>query len=194
MKNLLLAISVAACCSTAIAQEKPDTMWVQFNDRFIENEIIDLTHVDSIKFQLGNYKLYKYSPTTDRISPRTKNYRTEGVYRFDEIERYLVKPSTYAGNDFTNENSTYCFQRSAESEHFVIFWAKGLKKQSNGNLTGGASGSVCNVNTLLSNAEKIWDIYVNDLGFLIPGKSSTDKVKIEMFVVNLHPKKNINCQ
>ena len=184
MRNILLAISVVLCCSSIVAQEKPDTMWVQFNDRFVENEIIDLTQIDSIAFLLRNYKMYKYSPSTDKVTARTKSYRTDAVYRFDDIERYLVKPSTYSSNDFTNENSTYCFQRSAESEHFVIFWAKGLKKQSNGNLTGGASSSVCNVNTLLNNAEKIWDVYVNDLGFLTPGKSSTDKVKIEMFVVN----------
>ena len=184
MKNLLFAIAVVALSNTIIAQEKPDTMWVQFNDRFVENEIIDLNQIDSIEFLNYNYKAYKHSPSTGRVSARTISYRTDAVYRFDEIERYLAKPSSYAGNDFTNENSTYCFQRSAESEHFVIFWAKGLKKQSNGNLTGGASNSVCNVNTLLNNAEKIWDIYVNDLGFLVPGKSSTDKVKIEMFVVN----------
>ena len=171
-------------CHNAIAQEKPDTMWVQFDDRFVENEIIDLTNIDSLEFQNTNYKLYKYYPGANRTTSRTKTYRTNGKYRFDEIERYLVKPSTYASNDFTDENSTYCFQRSAESEHFVVFWAKGLKKQSNGNLTGGASNSVCNVNTLLRNAEKIWDVYVDDLGFLVPGKSTTDKVKIEMFVVN----------
>ena len=183
MRNILFAMSMVIC-SCMIAQEKPDTMWVQFDDRFVENEIIDLNQVDSIEFLNHNYKTYKYSPSTDRVSARIKSYRTDATYRFDDIERYLVKPSTYSSNDFTNENSTYCFQRSAESEHFVVFWAKGLKKQSNGNLTGGASSSVCNVNTLLNNAEKIWDVYVNKLGFLIPGKSTTDKVKIEMFVVN----------
>ena len=183
MRNILFAIGMAICCSM-IAQEKPDTMWVQFDDRFMENEIIDLNQVDSIEFLNHNYKTYKHNPSTDRVSIRTKSYRTGATYRFDDIERNLVKPSTYSSNDFTNENSTYCFQRSAESEHFIIFWAKGLKKQSNGNLTGGASSSVCNVNTLLNNAEKIWDVYVNNLGFLVPGKSTTDKVKIEMFVVN----------
>ena len=167
------------CSSIAIAQEKPDTMWVQFDDRFVENEIVDLTNIDSIAFLNYNYKAYKHNPSTGRVSVRTKAYRTDGKYRLDEIERYLVKPSTYSSNDFTDENSTYCFQRSAESEHFVVFWAKGLKKQSNGNLTGGASSSVCNVNTLLANAEKIWNVYVNELGFLVPSKSSTDKVKIE---------------
>lgn len=175
---------MVVCGSITVAQEKPDTMWVQFNDRFVENEVIDLNQVDSIEFLSHSYKTYKYNPSTDRVSARTKSYRTDAKYRFDDIERYLVKPSTYASNDFTNENSTYCFQRSAESEHFVVFWAKGLKKQSNGNLTGGASSSVCNVNTLLNNAEKIWDVYVGDLGFLVPGRSTTDKVKIEMFVVN----------
>lgn len=184
MKNILFAIGIAVCGSITVAQEKPDTMWVQFDDRFVENEVIDLNQIDSIEFLNYNYKTYKHNPSSDRVSARTKAYRTDAKYRFDDIERYLVKPSTYASNDFTNENSTYCFQRSAESEHFVVFWAKGLKKQSNGNLTGGASSSVCNVNTLLNNAEKIWDVYVDELGFLVPGKSSTDKVKIEMFVVN----------
>ena len=184
MKNILFAIGMAVCGSITVAQEKPDTMWVQFDDRFVENEVIDLNQIDSIEFLNYNYKTYKHNPSSGRVSARTKAYRTDAKYRFDDIERYLVKPSTYASNDFTNENSTYCFQRSAESEHFVVFWAKGLKKQSNGNLTGGASSSVCNVNTLLNNAEKIWDVYVGELGFLVPGKSSTDKVKIEMFVVN----------
>ena len=184
MKNILFAIGMAVCGSITVAQEKPDTMWVQFDDRFVENEVIDLNQIDSIEFLNHNYKTYKHNPSSGRVSARTKAYRTDAKYRFDDIERYLAKPSTYASNDFTNENSTYCFQRSAESEHFVVFWAKGLKKQSNGNLTGGASSSVCNVNTLLNNAEKIWDVYVGELGFLVPGKSSTDKVKIEMFVVN----------
>ena len=183
MRNILLALSIALCYN-AFAQEKPDTMWVQFDDRFVENEIIDLTNIDSLEFLSSTYKLYKYHAGADRTTARSKSYRTNGKYRFDELERYLVKPSTYASNDFTDENSTYCFQRSAESEHFVVFWAKGLKKQSNGNLTGGASNSVCNVNTLLRNAEKIWDVYVDDLGFLVPSKSTTDKVKIEMLVVN----------
>ena len=169
MKHILFALSIILCGST-IAQENPDTMWVQFDDRFTENEIIDLVDIDSLEFLKSNYKYYKTNPSTGRVTARTKAFRTNGVYRFDEIERYLVKPSTYYSNDFNDENSTYCFQRSAESEHFVVFWAKGLTKQSNGNLTGGASSSVCNVNTLLNNAEKIWDVYVGELGFLVPGK------------------------
>lgn len=187
MKKILIAFTtLVLSASTGLlhAQEKPEALWFQFDNRFIANEVLDLANVDSIELTKTTLKRYKYLPAADRVTPMSKSYRTNGVYRFDDIERYLVRPSTYASNDYTSENSTYCFQRSAESEHFVIFWAKGLTKQRNGNLTGGASSSVCNVNTLLTNAEKIWKVYVEELGFLEPGNSTTDNVKIQMYVVN----------
>ena len=187
MKKIFSAVTLwllASIGSITCAQEKPDTMWFQFNDRFTENEIIDLTGVDSIEFSKTRLKLYKYNEATGKVNALPKTYRTNGVYRLDGIERYLVRPNTYSSNNFTNENSTFCFKRSVESEHFVLFWAKGLNLMPNGDLKGGASSSVCNVNTLLANAERIWDVYVDDLGFLEPGKSTTDRVKIEMFIVN----------
>lgn len=181
--NRILSWFVAVfVCVSVTAQEKPETLWFQFDDRFTANEVVSLVDVDSLVFQKARF--YRYKKSGDRVVSLSKTYRTNGVYRFDEIERYLVKPSTYAGNDYTNENSQFCFQRSTESEHFVIFWAKGLTLQKNGNLTGGASSSVCNVNTLLRNAENIWKVYVEELGFLTPGKSTTDNVKIHMYVVN----------
>jgi len=185
MKRLWIILAIVCMqAGVAFAQEKPDTLWFQFTDRFTENEIIDLTDIDSIEFTKTMMKRFKYNASSGSILSMPKTYRTNGVYRLDEVERYLVKPDTYSGNNYNNENSTFCFQRSAESEHFVIFWAKGLTKQANGNIVGGASSSVCNVNTLLRNAEKIWDVYVNQLGFLEPGRSTTDRVKIEMYIVN----------
>lgn len=182
MKKILLLLALA--CTTFCYAQKPDTLWFQSNDRFTRHECISLENVDTIEFAKNLMRLRKYMPSTGRNVSISKSYRTDGHYCFDGLERYLIKPNTYSSNDFTKESSTYCFQRSAESEHFVIFWAKGLTKQANGNLTGGASSSVCNVKTLLSNAEKIWDVYVDSLGFLVPGSSTTDRVKIEMFVVN----------
>lgn len=181
---ILMAIATLMLSLSLNAQEKPGKMWFQFEDRFTANEVRDLTDVDSLGFTQKSVKLYKYFPSTDKVVALPFNYRTDGVYRLDDVERYLVKPNTYSGNDYTKESSTWCFQRSAESEHFIIFWAKGLTKQANGNIVGGASSSVCNVNTLLNNAEKIWDVYVNKLGFLQPGNSTTDRVKIQMYIVN----------
>ncbi len=187
MKKILLSLFAAAVCMSPLAseaQEKPDTLWFRFNDRFTANEVTNLTNIDSLRFEKNRFLRYKYFADTDNVQSFMRTYQTDGVYRFDEVERYLVKPNTYADMDFNDTNSQFCFKRSAESEHFVIYWAKGLTKLSNGNVVGGASGSVCNVNTLLNNAEKIWDVYVNELKFLEPGKSTTDKVKIAMFIVN----------
>ncbi len=185
MKKIFATLTAVALSAVSLcAQEKPDTMWFQFDDRFTANEILDLKGIDSISFEKDKFKRFKYFAATGNVTGMSKRYRTDGKYRFDEIERYLVKPNTYSNNDFTKTTSEFCFQRSAESEHFVIYWAKGLTKQSNGDITGGASTSVCNVNTLLTNAEKIWDVYVDKLGFLKPGNSTTDNVKIAMFIVN----------
>ena len=181
-KTILTAVFCLLSASQALRAQKPDMVWFRYDNRFVENEIVDLQGVDSLELTKNSLRLYKL--INGRVSRVSQSYRTGGVYRFDAVDRYLVKPNTYSGNDFTRETSEFCFQRSAESEHFVLFWQKGLNLQSNGNLTGGASGSVCNVNTLLANAEKIWKVYVEELGFLEPGNSVTDKVKIEMFIVN----------
>jgi hypothetical protein len=162
------------------AQENPSVLWVQFDDRFTNNELIALTDVDSIGFSRTSYKLYK--TVRDRVKTTSKDYRKNGVYRFDEVERTIVKPSEYANVDFTKETSKWCFQRSMESEHFICFWEKGLTITRSGLISLG--GSSVNVKTLLSNGEKIWKCYVEELGFLKPGESLTDDHKICMFIVN----------
>ncbi len=186
--NMFATIAALLFCTfaatTATAQEKPDTLWFQYNDRFTQNTIIDISKCDSIGFEETKFKRYQYNSYLGGPMGYSTNYKTDGVYRLDKEERTLIKPNTYSGNAFELTSSQFCFERSVESEHFVIYWAKGLTKQVNGNLTGGASSSVCNVNSLLANAEKIWSVYVNDLGFLEPGNSTTDKFKISMFIVN----------
>lgn len=181
---ILSAALLFASLGNAIAQEKPDTLWFKFDDRFTANEILSLANVDSLEFTTDKLTRYIYYPSLEKVVKRTHNYRTNGTYGLGEMERYLVKPNNYSSIDFTKETSQFCFQRSVESEHFVLFWEKGLTRQSNGNITGGASSSICNTTKLLNNAEKIWDVYVDKLGFITPGKSTTDKVKVEMFIVN----------
>jgi len=184
---ILRHAGVAMLClfgSVPAAQaEVGDTLWFQYEDRFCEPEVYDMQAYDSIEFKLTSMRLHKKEGSTG-LRYLTKAYKNEslGAYTWNDPGRYLVKPGTYASNDFTNESSQFCLQRSQESEHFICFWAKGLEKKANGNITLG--GSTCNVNTLLTNAEKIWKKYVEELGFLEPGHSTTDHVKIEMFIVN----------
>ena len=180
---LLLLLAFMPVQTVCAQDEAPVTLWLQYDNRFIENELIDLVDVDSIEFTTTGIKRWKQGSTGKPIG-LPKSYRPGSHYRFGTPERYLSKSNTYYNNDFNDDNSQFCFKRSRESEHFVIFWAKGLSIMPNGDLKGGASSSVCNVTTLLKNAEKIWNVYVDSLGFLMPGSSTTDKVKIQMFVVN----------
>ncbi|MBR2155187.1 MAG: DUF4859 domain-containing protein [Bacteroidaceae bacterium] len=178
------AIALLTFVSASVAQaEVGDTLWFQYNDRFCAPEIYDLQEIDSVVFKTASMRMYKKEGATG-AKYLTKSYKKEelGAYTFNNPGRYIVKPGTYGNIDFTNENSKFCFQRSQESEHFICFWEKGLEKKANGNITLG--GSTCNVNTMLRNAEKIWKVYVEELGFLEPGKSTTDHVKLEMFIVN----------
>lgn len=181
MKKILLATLFTAYCAVCAFAQKPESFWFKFNDRFTENEVYDLKNVDSVEFTKTQIKRYRYYPASEIVMPIQKNYRTDGVYMLTPAERHLAKSDTYKGCDFTKETSQFCFQRSAESEHFVIFWEKGMTKTTTGNIS--YDGYTCNVNTMLKQAENIWKCYVEDLGFLTPGKSTTDKVKIEMYIV-----------
>lgn len=175
---IALAALFSSLCVTA--QDKPDAMWFQFDDRFVESEFIDLENVDSMEFTKTALKRYKYMPASDKVIGLSKSYRTSGVYVFGDTNRTLVKPSEYRNVDFTKESSQWCFQRSMESEHFVCFWEEGLTLKNNTITYGGYS---VNVKTLLNNGEKIWKKYVEELGFLKPGESVTDAYKICMFIV-----------
>ncbi len=182
-KDILRRFFLSAACATsmaAMAQDKPECISFQCDDRFVMNEELSLDAVDSIAFTEGGIKRFK-TTSSGATLPLPKSYRTDGVYVLGDAGRTLVKPSGYSSVDFTKESSKWCFQRSMESEHFVCFWEKGLTPVNNTITLGGQS---VNIKTLLNRGEAVWNKYVEDLGFLIPGKSVTDKTKICMFIVN----------
>lgn len=178
MKNIILTTAImASFWSIMQAQEqKPDTIWYKYADRFCSESFTKITNYDSITFTDQAMKLWTtvggYTYSTD------KKYPSEACeWHFSPRQRHIAKPGQYSNVDYNSENSKWCFARSMESEHYICFWEKGLKL--NGNVVSGV-----NIKTLLANAEKIWDVYVNKLGFLEPGKSVTDKTKIHMYIVN----------
>lgn len=169
----LFLVSVSAFSQT----EKPDAIWFKYDNRFIENSSVQLAGIDSVEFTSSMMKMWRtYESGNVGSVPQMYN-RGAGVYMLTNPGRHLSKPSSYSSVNYEDANSQWCFERSMESEHFVCFWEKGLNKV-------GYTVSGVNINTLLQNAEKIWDMYVNKLGFLIPGKSITDDTKIHMYIVN----------
>ena len=180
-RSMLFCLVCVLLSLPMFAQQRPQQLTVQFADRFIENEVWSLDGVDSIRFDERRLCLLTSYEGFDRPIPVYKTYRDGAVYLFGEGSRTLVKPNEYRDVDFTLESSRYCFQRSMESEHFVIFWEKGLQLV-NGSVSLG--GHSIHIKTALNRAETIWKKYVEELGFLQPGSSLTDRFKICMFVVN----------
>lgn len=186
-KTLLTTLSLMVLgCAKAAAQ---DTLWVKYDNRFTANKNYVIRNADSLEFRMndrnGAYPVLRLYNTN--FSKGYTEYRLQtlfgdsqfaGTIMFGNPGRILWHPSTYSGNNYMSDNSRWSFSRSMESEHFVVFWEKGF-----GSDPTKAQTYRFNPKTVLQNAEKIWDTYVTQLGFLVPGRSTTDTYKIQLYVL-----------
>ena len=169
--SLLISLVALIAANTALAQ---DSLWIRYDDRFRANNVINLSGIDS--FVIGNAQL--------RVGTRTVNVPTdEAAIMFSDPGRILLKPSTYSSTNYMNANATsgYNFAHSLESEHFAVFWD--VRYGSNpSHIQYPGDGNVANAYNVLDVAERCWNTYVNDLGFLVPGESTTDQYKIQLYI------------
>ena len=186
-KTLLATLALMVLgCAKAAAQ---DTLWVKYDNRFTANKNYVIRNADSLEFRMndrnGAYPVLRLYNTN--FSKGYTEYRLQtlfgdsqfaGTIMFGNPGRILWHPSTYSGNNYMSDNSRWSFSRSMESEHFVVFWEKGF-----GSDPTKAQTYRFNPKTVLQNAEKIWDTYVTQLGFLVPGRSTTDTYKIQLYVL-----------
>lgn len=183
MKKLICSFASAlflGAVPSSLKAEVGDTLWFDYSERSVVDRVIPMKGVDSIEFRSSNMTVFNSSAV---LTKRSYMYDSEanGSYTFNKPGRLIVQPSTYLNNDYTKTTSQFCFQRSVESEHFIIFWENGITKTPNGNIS--YDGYTCNVNTLIKDAEKIWKCYVDEMGFVEPGNSTTDLAKIHMYIV-----------
>jgi len=175
MRKALLLI---AALMMAFGLQAQDTIWVKFDNRFKPNKTIDIKDADSIVFSQTVVRVY--IPT---LRSKSKLYSfsnllgndTIGQFQLTDPGRILYQPGALSGN-FESESSQWCFARSMESEHFVVFWEKGF-----GTNPKKASNYSFDPEDLLKRGEQCWDKYV-EMGFVKPGKSTTDTYKIIMLV------------
>lgn len=99
LKSTLLAISCMAGLAS-FAQDKPEKVSFCFDDRFIANEEIDLTNIDSISFEKTSMKRFKHMENGSTLK-LSKTYRTDGTYIFGDGPRSIIKPGQYSNVDFT---------------------------------------------------------------------------------------------
>jgi hypothetical protein len=121
-----------------------------------------------------------YSPAGKKVLNMTAG---KADMLFKHPGRYLLKPNTYSGTNYENANATsgYNFAHSLESEHFAVFWD--VRYGSNPkSIKFPTRGEVANAYDVLDVAEKCWKCYVEDLGFIVPGTSTTDKYKIQLYI------------
>ena len=95
-------------------------------------------------------------------------------------EKDVYIPYSMRGSDFSNENSQWCYARSKESEHFIIFWEKGFGNDPS--QASAPSGSTAdykvNIDNVLDVADKAFEVNVDKLGFVVKGESKTDTYKM----------------
>lgn len=134
-----------------------------------------LNEGDSLEFK----KLYVAVNRADGSTTKKLTYSFADYYTFNKPEIGLYKPSYLSSNDFDDESSQYCFKRSMESEHFIVFWESGFGDDP----TQAPQSSLrFDPKLMLERAEEIFKVHTEQLGFSKPGESKTlDNYKIMMF-------------
>ena len=174
LKRIFLAsVFILTSILNSFAQ---DTLWIKYDDRFTANKADYIGNCDSIVFKRG--LMYLHRTPGEKVKKVSKQYVLNGEYTFENPGRWLYKPSYWSNNNFSNSASRWCFERSMESEHFVVFWEPGFGLDP----TKATGGYAFNPAKLLRDGERYYEVYANELGFLKVGESTTDKVKIMMFV------------
>ena len=181
-RYIILSSIVAFFAALNTFADDGDSLWMHNTDRFGEHTLIGaMADFDSIEFRKNAMRLYykKELGKAAEYVQRAYTSSTSGFdyYTFHNPGRIIYRPNEYTGMNFDSEASRWCFSRSKESDHFIVFWEPGFgsnPKKSNPSL---------DVDLLLKRAEMLYHFYTDTLGFIISGKSkSTDKYKIEIFV------------
>lgn len=170
---MLLTGTLAMGFANNAKAQRPDTMWVQYDNRFQDNKVIPLKGYDTLRFQSSMIQCIEGETGKKKnvVYPTTSQ---PGTFYLKDPGRILYCPNSMRTSSttpygFNKTSSRWCFERSKESEHFVCFWE---------------DGASFDVDAMLKGAELSWKCYTEKLGFVKVGQSSTDKYKIVMRVYN----------
>lgn len=176
-RGAVLALGAFAAVSfiSSAQDAAPEKLWFLNTNRHAKASY-DVTDADHIKFGTSRFEIH-YTPESGK-EMKDYTYRKNGAFLWSDPGRIVYKPSNWNSNDYTKETSRWCYQRSMESEHFIVFWDKDFGADP----TKAKSGYSFNPKTLLNNGEKCFKVYAEELGFIEPGNSATDDYKIHMYV------------
>jgi hypothetical protein len=106
------------------------------------------------------------------------------IYAVDTTaEKELLLPKMPVGgrvNDYSDPNSEFCFQRSVQDGDVAIFWSKEYGADPTKNPD---ANKTFDVQGMLSECERYYKSYVDDLKLVVKGKSISDKYKLVVLVI-----------
>lgn len=168
MKRLYNFLLWSAIAASSYAQQD---MWIVGTDN--NRQKYDATLIDSIEANKTRFKIL-FSDGSQRYH----TYKSIQYITFDDLGANIYIPNELKSNDFNSEQSNWCWNRSKESRHFIVFWEPGF-----GNDPSKApSDYQVDIDDLLEKAESFFELYSDKLGFVIPGESKTDKYKMEIYL------------
>ena len=117
--------------------------------------------------ETAKQKVVDYTLTTARINSAVSTL--DGRIALVDKKIYCSTSACGTESQLQNPNSQWSFERSLQSKHWIIFWEKGY-----------GTGVPDAVPEILANADKIFEFYANDLGYINinNGKSKTDTYKM----------------
>ena len=118
--------------------------------------------IETAEEKMTNYELTKLQLTAAVNSLNT---------RISSVDKKIYCSTSACGTDtqLKNANNQWCYDRSYQSKHWILFWEKGY-----------GSNVPASVVEILNTADKIFEFYADSLKFITinQGKSKTDTYKM----------------
>ncbi len=175
LNRMLLTSALLLTCTLGAKAQYTLYMSKQSGDEFTWKKYkYEFTEDDYIRFEQNRFIL-QYADGTDKRS----TYTAVDTFYLKDPGAALYKPSNLRSNDFHEESSKYCFQRSMSSDHFIVFWEAGFGLDP----TKAESRYRFDPAEMLKQAEHVYEVNTQHLGFLAPGSvKPAQEYKIMMFV------------
>lgn len=175
-KTIILSLAAIALLSSLHTTAQTTTVFgIKKDNGFLQNKVKhELGPDDTLEFQNLRYYLVRGDSLRQGFL-----YSSTDTFLLSDPGIGVYRPNYLRNNDFSDDESQYCWSRSKLSAHFVVFWEKGFSLQP----TQAPSPYTFDPDELLQRAEKVYQVYTTQLGFSQPGNSKTlDSYKIIMLV------------
>lgn len=174
-RHKIFTAVLGVCLCATVAQAQTTLYATKSSNGFLQTKLTyQLAEDDVLTFDDAHYYIMKADGTQQR-----GNYASVDSFFLSDPGLGIYRPNYLRNNDFQKETSQYCFARSKQSEHFIVFWEAGFGADP----TKAAKAYAFDPDDLLQRAEKTYDVYTGQLGFSQPGNSPTlDTYKIMLFV------------